>query len=161
MPCRSQLGAASDCLLLLPHLLLLPSPLPSPPADYGLERMAQEAVMGPQGIFKPQQPAAAAAGGSKKHQQAAAAAAGAESAEEAGEDSGSDLPPEDSEDDEEGSDDEAEVPAGSSSGGWNRPAAVGACESGPALRVPACLPACLPAVASCCHSPCPHHSSFS
>ena len=116
------------------------APVPAA-ADYGLERMAQEAVMGPQGIFKPQQPAASAGGSKKKKQVAAAAAAGAESEEEAGEDSDSELPPEDSEEEEqeeeEEATEEAEAPADSSSGRW--PAAVGACGFLRALRVLACL----------------------
>jgi hypothetical protein len=59
------------------------------PADYGLERMAQEAVMGPRGIFKP---AAASAGASGKQasnceeeEEADGAAAAEEEESESGE----------------------------------------------------------------------------
>ncbi|PRW59387.1 Pre-rRNA-processing esf1 [Chlorella sorokiniana] len=49
------------------------------PSDYGLERMAKEAVMGPQGIFKP---AAPKGGGKRQGNGAAAVAAGSDSEEE-------------------------------------------------------------------------------
>ena len=48
-------------------------------ADYGLERMAKEAVMGPQGIFKP---AAPKGSGKQQGKGAAAAAQGSDSEEE-------------------------------------------------------------------------------
>jgi len=55
-------------------------PLLSTAADYGLERMAKEAAMGPQGIFKP----AAPKGGSKRQGKGgtAAAAQGSDGEEE-------------------------------------------------------------------------------